>query len=53
MQLRKCRYCGAALDPEEHCECEDEKVRKRVLLEQYIKNNMQVREDGQMQFKVG
>lgn len=53
MIYKTCSVCGAALDPGEHCECEDEKVRKRVLLEQYIKNNMQVREDGQMQFKVG
>lgn len=44
MYYRVCPKCGAALDPAEHCDCEEERARERKMENErmerlYIKEN--------------
>lgn len=44
---RTCPDCGAALDPEEKCDCKDEKKREQEFFTQYLKREP---EEGQLAF---
>lgn len=49
MYLYECKYCGANLDADEKCDCQEEEYKKIRYIETYVQKNFVKRKDGQMQ----
>lgn len=47
MFFRTCNYCGAALDPGEKCDCQDQKQQR----DEQISKSLRMDLWGQMEFK--
>lgn len=47
MFFRTCNYCGAALDPGEKCDCQDQKQQR----DEQIRKALRMGPWGQMEFK--
>ena len=47
MFFRTCNYCGAALDPGETCDCQDQKQQR----DEQIRKALRMDPWGQMEFK--
>lgn len=45
--FKVCPYCGGTLDPEEKCDCRDEKKKQEEFYDQHLKMNPRT---GQMTF---
>lgn len=48
MNYQVCKKCGASLDFNEKCDCEDEYVKKVMLYESYLRRNFKKGQNGQM-----
>jgi hypothetical protein len=48
MIYKTCTYCGANLDFYEKCDCEDEKVRKMISYEEFLRKHFKKDKNGQI-----
>ena len=48
MKYRICPYCGANLDPQEKCECEEQENSKQIRIDRYIQQNFEKTHTGQL-----
>ena len=48
MKYRICPSCGANLDPQEKCECEEQKSSKQIRIDRYVQHNFERTHTGQL-----